>query len=122
MRARSGNCFAYFFRMAIESGDELRRRKELRETVAAMFAPVAVLPSCDAIVRAAELYGCAYGNETDNGTDDSGDGGAKVRRRLDKLGYVTSLGELCRQASALRLRMGRPCASGSIVESWIFRL
>lgn len=90
MRARTGNGFAYFFRMAVETNRELQQRAETRATVAAMLASVPESNASNARDLATlAAFGRAFTMTaaTDNGSDngsDNGDGGSKVRRRKPK--------------------------------------
>lgn len=86
MRARTGNGFAYFFRMAVDANREIETRAETRAAVAAMLATVPE-SNAHALATLAE-FGRAFTMTaaTETGTDatDNGDGGSKVRRRKPK--------------------------------------
>jgi hypothetical protein len=84
MRARTGNGFAYFFRMAVETDRELQERAATRAVVSAMLASVPennarALATLAAFGRAFTMTAATETNG-DNGSD-NGDGGSKVRRR-----------------------------------------
>jgi len=87
MRSRTGNGFAYFFRMAVETDRELQERAATRVIVSTMLASVPE-SSVHAMATLAD-YGRAFTMATatarnNNGGGESSDGGSKVRRRKPK--------------------------------------